>query len=354
MPRAGGTPAARPRVAARPRRACPTPVGSSPESAGDVVLGEAVPRVGEYPVGGAHLDQLSEVEVRSALRYARRLLHRVRDDHDRILFAQLIDQILDARGGNGIERGAGLVHENHFGLYGDGARNAQALLLAAREPGAGAAQAVLHLIPEPGARQAGAHDVIELRAAACQAMDARTVGDVVVDRFRERVRLLEHHADTRTQLRRVLALIVDVAAVEPDRAGDTRARDRIVHAIEAAQECRLAAPGRADHRQHLAARDVERDILQRLLGAVEHAHVAACEQRILDRGFRLARRVSRGGGVHAAAGLEIQPTFADTLSCDVLWGGAAVAGGRNRGASGARGRGPLRLRRLRILSRIFR
>src|SRR6266513_517508 len=75
------------------------------ESPGDVVFRETVTRVGEHPVRVAHLDELSEMEVRGALRHARRLLHRVRDDHDRILFAQLIDQILDARGGNGIERG---------------------------------------------------------------------------------------------------------------------------------------------------------------------------------------------------------------------------------------------------------
>src|SRR2546430_11147069 len=96
-------------------------------------------------------------------------------------YTTLFRSILDARGGDGIERRARLVHENHFGLHGDGACDAQALLLAARKTGAGAAQAVLHLIPEPRARQARAHDVIELRAAARQAMDVRTVGDVVVD-----------------------------------------------------------------------------------------------------------------------------------------------------------------------------
>src|SRR5204862_471040 len=237
-------------------------------------------------------------------------------------------------------------------LHGDGACDAQALLLAAREPGARAAQAVLHLIPQPRARQARAHDVIELRAAARQAMDVRTVGDVVVDRFRKRVRFLEHHADAGAQLRGVLTLIVDVAAVQPDRAGDARARDRIVHAIQAAQERRLAAPGRADHRQHLAARDVQGDVLQRLLGAVEHTHVAAREQRILDPAFRAARRrVSRRGRMHPAAGLEVQPTLPDTLPRDTLRGGDAVAAPRSRGA---RGRGPLRLRRRRILSRILR
>src|SRR5256885_8718712 len=94
------------------------------------------------------------------------------------------------------------------------------------------------------------------------------------------------------------------------------------------------------------------DALPILLGAVEHTHVAAREQRILDRGFRAARRrVSRRGRMHPAAGLEVQPTLPDTLPRDTLRGGDAVAAPRSRGA---RGRGPLRLRRRRILSRIFR
>src|SRR6516165_6796981 len=111
---------------------------SSAESPGNVVLGEAVARVGEQPIGLADLDQLTEMEVRGALRYACRLLHGVGDDHDRVGLAQLIDQVLDARGGDRIERRAGLVHEYHLGLHGDGARDTEALLLASRESGAGA------------------------------------------------------------------------------------------------------------------------------------------------------------------------------------------------------------------------
>ena len=118
------------------------------EATGDVVLGEAVARVGEDAVGIADLDQLTQVEVGGALRDARRLLHGVGDDHDRVRLAQLIDQILDACGGDRVERRARLVHEDHLRLHRDGARDAQALLLAARQAGAGAAQAVLDLIPQ--------------------------------------------------------------------------------------------------------------------------------------------------------------------------------------------------------------
>ena len=53
---------------------------------------------------------------------------------------------------------------------------------------------------------------------ARQAVDARAIGDVVVDRLRERVRLLEHHADPRAQLHHVERPAVDSLAVELDVA----------------------------------------------------------------------------------------------------------------------------------------
>src|SRR2546430_12493421 len=48
---------------------------------------------------------------------------------------------------------------------------------------------------------------------------------------------------------------------------------------QAAQKRRLAATGRADHRQHLFARDVEGHVLQRVLGAVKDVHIPTGEQR---------------------------------------------------------------------------
>ena len=59
----------------------------------------------------------------------------------------------------------------------------------------------------------------------------------------------------------VLARLVDVVAVEQDATRDPGAEDRVVHPVEAAQEGRLAAAGRADHRQHLLATDVDAQAL---------------------------------------------------------------------------------------------
>ena len=95
------------------------------------------------------------------------------------------------------------------------------------------------------------HQRLELGLVAGHAVDARAVGDVLEDRLRERVGLLEHHADAGAQLDHVDARVVDVHAVELDRAGDPRDRDGVVHPVDAAQEGRLAAARRADQRGHL-------------------------------------------------------------------------------------------------------
>src|SRR5579863_2703825 len=172
---------------------------ASAEAAGDVVLGQAMPRIGEHFVGLADLDQLAQVKVRRALRDTRRLLHRVRDDDDRVARSQLLDQILDARSRDRIERRARLVHEDHLRLNGDGARDAQALLLTARKSGAGSIEPILDLLPQAGALQTRADDLVESGAAA-RAMNPRAVGDIVVDGFRKGIRLLKNHADPRAQL----------------------------------------------------------------------------------------------------------------------------------------------------------
>src|ERR1700761_9058082 len=61
------------------------------------------------------------------------LLHIVSHNDDGVLRLELKDKIFDFRGRNRIESRSRLVHEEHFGVYGEGAGDAQALLLAAGE-----------------------------------------------------------------------------------------------------------------------------------------------------------------------------------------------------------------------------
>src|SRR5262245_45199676 len=91
------------------------------EAAGDVVLGFLAGRLDEDRVGRAVLDQLAEVHVGGEVGDARRLLHVVGDDHDRVVVLQLVDQLFDARGGDRVERRARLVEQQHFRLDGDAA-----------------------------------------------------------------------------------------------------------------------------------------------------------------------------------------------------------------------------------------
>src|SRR5215469_692029 len=267
----------------------------------------------------------------------------MRDDHDRVRLAQLIDQVLDTCRGDRVERRARLVHEDHLRLYGNGARDAQPLLLAAREAGAGAAQPVLDLIPQARARQARADDVVEMGAAASQAVNARPIGDVVVDRLRERVRLLEHHADTGAQLYYVLLPGLDVLTVEADRAGDPGPGNGVVHPIETAQERRLAAAGRPDHGQHLAPSDIDADVLEGLLVSVVNADVATGEHRVVDcryLGGRSVRALERYRRRYAPARLQIEATLPvrARLGCGgtphgCTAGGLPIAGARGRRAA---------------------
>ena len=61
------------------------------------------PWVGEHRIGVASFNQSSQMEKRCELRYASSLLHRVGNDDDAIVLAQIIDQLFDASGGDGIK-----------------------------------------------------------------------------------------------------------------------------------------------------------------------------------------------------------------------------------------------------------
>src|SRR5437868_3656849 len=86
----------------------------SSEAPGDVVLGAIFVGFGEDLGGRAHLDEparfagAGDVEERSGVADASRLLHVVGDDDDRVAVLELADEVLDAQRRNGIEGRAGL------------------------------------------------------------------------------------------------------------------------------------------------------------------------------------------------------------------------------------------------------
>ena len=90
-------------------------------------------RRGEHLRGRRHLDHLAQVEERHLVGAARRLLHVVGDDDDGEVALQLVDQLLDLQRADRVERGGRLVEQDHLRPHRDGARDAQPLLLAARQ-----------------------------------------------------------------------------------------------------------------------------------------------------------------------------------------------------------------------------
>src|SRR3990170_4202668 len=256
------------------------------EAAGDVVfrplvLGESED-VGRVPV----FDQLpgaafmGEQHERRVVRHAGRLLHVVRDDDDGELLGQLPDKVLNLERGDGVQGGARLVHQDDVRLDGEGPGDAETLLLAAGERQAGLLEIVLHLVPEGGPAQTALHVLVHAAAIAVHAGAER---HVIVYRLRERVGLLEHHANAAAHLHGVHLRSVDVHAVVDGLPADPHPGYQVVHAVEAAQEGALAAAGRANERGHPLRREVHGNVVDRLLVAVPQAQLSKGEDGRLRR-----------------------------------------------------------------------
>src|SRR5215475_12537851 len=250
------------------------------EPAGDVVLGFLLLRLDEDRVGDVVLDQLAEVHVGGVVGHARRLLHVVGHDHDRELLAQVADQFLDPRGRDRIERRGGFVEQDHLRLDRDAARDAEALLLPAREAHSAPAKDILDLVPQRCAPERPLDALVHI-ASAQLVVKRHSESDVVVDRHRERRRFLEHHSHARAEVGRVDPLAEDALAVEQQLALGALLGVQLEHPVEAAQEGRLAAARRTDEGGHVVAVDIQVDALQRMELPVVEVEVLGGDQEVL-------------------------------------------------------------------------
>src|SRR5215471_2992510 len=109
----------------------------------NVVLRDLLARVREDLFGPIVLDQTPEHEEGGVLRNAGRLLHVVGHDHDRVVALELVDELLDLLRRDRVERRCGLVHQDDLGLDRERPRDAEPLLLAAREAERRGVEAIL-------------------------------------------------------------------------------------------------------------------------------------------------------------------------------------------------------------------
>jgi hypothetical protein len=188
----------------------------------------------------SRLDESAKIEESREVGHAPGLLQIVRDDDNRQLVLELIQELLDPLRSDRVERARRLVEEKQLRVVGEGARNTEPLLLAAGERDRALAQAVLHLVPERGTSERPLHHLVQLTAVTAP-IDPRAIRDVVVNRFRERVRALKDHPDALSQRHDVKVRTIHVLAIEQDRALVAHAGDHVVEAVDRAQKGRLAA-----------------------------------------------------------------------------------------------------------------
>src|SRR6266849_7090291 len=220
-----------------------TPKQSSAEAAGDVGLRARITGCGKELRRGTELNELTGEQEGGEVADARGLLHVVGNGHDGAEILQLHEQLLDFRGADGIERGARLIEKQDFGLDGESAGNAQALLLAAGKFIGGLVEMVFDFVPEGGVAQA-LFDGLGDRGF--RAVDAQAIGNILENGLGERVGALENHTDTATIRSDVLHK--DVLAVEQNFTLEARAADGFVHAVEGAQQGGFATAGGANER----------------------------------------------------------------------------------------------------------
>ena len=242
---------------------------------------------------------------------ARGLLHVVRDQHDRVVALDLEDELLDLRRADRVDGGARLVHEQHLGLGGDGARDAQTLLLAAAESIARLVQLVLDLVPDRRPLERVLDAVRQLALAELVVL-AQAVGDVVEHGHGERAGLLKDHPDLAAQLEQVGLRGQEVLPIHHDLAFGLLVAVQVEDAVVRADVRRLPAAGGADDGRHAVLLDLNLVVEERLLLAIEevevpHGDLARERREVLVPGGGLAllgdlqpRRDHRRGGLGAA------------------------------------------------------
>src|SRR6266404_1240644 len=261
---------------------------SSAKSASDIVLRLALAWIRENFRGRSTLDPLSTIKESGVIGDASGLLHVVRNRYDRVLAFELIDQFLDLGCGDRIKLGTRLIHQKHFRLHRERARDAKPLLLAARKAGPRLMQIVFYLIPKRGHAKRFFQTFIKEFLVA-HSVQSQANDDILANRHRrKRIRFLEDHADTAANDRRIDSARIDILALKEHAPFDTCLRHQLVHPVETTNKGRLSATARPNDRSDCVRRDVERHITNGALLAVP-------DRKIFHRERQRWRRLGRWG-----------------------------------------------------------
>lgn len=112
-------------------------------------------------------------------------------------------------------------------------------------------QSILHFVPQSRLLQGRVDDSIGVLASAYQPLDACAEGNVLVNGLGKRIGLLRDPSEALSDVAHVIPPVIDVQAVEGNAAGQLGPGDKVVRAIEASQEGRLATPRRSYEGCHL-------------------------------------------------------------------------------------------------------
>src|SRR5660398_209749 len=166
----------------------PLPVLSEP--ARNIVFSPSVPRISEdlarlpklyqdSPPGGGILIHLS-IEKGGLIQDPCGLLHVMSDYDYGIVLFQLLHQILNPHGGNGIQSRRRLIHEDDIGLHRNCPSNAETLLLPSGQSQSTLVELATYLIPQRSTTQRTLHQLIHVTSIAIY---LGPEGDVVVNRL---------------------------------------------------------------------------------------------------------------------------------------------------------------------------
>ena len=95
-------------------------------------------------------------------------------------------------------------------------------------------QAVLYLVIEDSLLQTLLNDFIE-SVFVFDSMHFRTIGNIVIDGFRKRIRTLEYHADIFSK--RYCITIPDILSFEEKASFNPTVWNQVIHSVHTAEKC---------------------------------------------------------------------------------------------------------------------